>query len=127
MERILALLGCQVILDCYLSKFKAPGLQYEVALCRSTGDIVWTSGPHAPRIINELQIFCFRLKHQLDYYERVEADDGYIGECPMCCKCPNGPDHLQDQELINESTRLHRSQQHETVQNFWVHEKTLLS
>ena len=96
MERILVLLGCQVILDCYLSKFKAPGLQYKVALCRSIGDIVWTSGPHAPRIINELQIFRFRLKHQLDYCERVEADDGYIGECPMCCKCPNGPDHLQD-------------------------------
>ena len=63
---------------------------------------MWTSGPHAPRIINELQIFRFRLKHQLDYCERVEADDGYIGECPMCCKCPNGPDHLQDQELMNQ-------------------------
>ena len=51
---------------------------------------------HTPGTVNDLQIFHFGLKYQLDYGERVETDDGYIGESPTHCKCPNRPDHLQD-------------------------------
>ena len=97
-------------LSCY-KFYGKPGLRYEVALCLCTGDIVWTSGPHTPGTVNDLQIFRFGLKYQLGYGERIEADDGYIGECSTYCKCPNGPDHLKDRELMN---RLHRSR-HETV------------
>ena len=67
-----------------------------MALCLHTGDIVWTSGPHTPGTVHDMQIFRFGLKYQLGYGERIEADDGYIGECPTYCKCPNRPDHLQD-------------------------------
>ena len=36
---------------------KKPGLQYKVAVCLRTSDIVWISGPHFPGLHNNLQIF----------------------------------------------------------------------
>ena len=81
--------------DWYSYKFRGSGLRYEVALGIMTGDICWMSGPHQPGKLNDLEIFRKSLRSWLDPFERVEADDGYIGEspakviCPKCITCPN--------------------------------------
>ena len=40
-------------LSCYKLKGK-PGLQYKVAVCLRTSNIVWISGPHFPELYNDL-------------------------------------------------------------------------
>ena len=52
-------------LSCYKLKGK-PGLQYKVAVCLRTSDIVWISGPHFPRFYNDLQIFWMGLINMFD-------------------------------------------------------------
>jgi DDE superfamily endonuclease len=68
-------------------KFKKPALAYEVALCIHTGSIVWINGPF-PGTYHDITIFRTSLQSHLDRGERVEADDGYIGEAPEYVKCP---------------------------------------
>ena len=63
-------------------------MRYEVALSILTGDIVWVNGPFACGLLNDLQIFRTALKYELLPGERVEADDGYLGEAPRHVKCP---------------------------------------
>ena len=66
---------------------KKSALKYEVCLCILTGDIVWINGPY---LVSVHSIVIFRdclLSHLADN-ERVEADDGYIGEAPYYVKCP---------------------------------------
>ena len=46
--------------------------------------------PYAPGDWNDVEIFRAGLKHKLDEGERVEADDGYVGESPRFVKCPKG-------------------------------------
>jgi hypothetical protein len=72
----------------YSHKFKRSGLRYEVALSILGGEICWISGPHIPGRLNDLTIFRNALMMQLEEFERVEADDGYIGEAPLKVKCP---------------------------------------
>jgi DDE superfamily endonuclease len=68
-------------------KFEKPALSYEVALCIMTGDIVWIHGPF-PGSFHDITIFRDSLLSHLEAGERVEADDGYIGEAPHHVKCP---------------------------------------
>ena len=46
------------------------------------------NGPYEPGIYNDIKIFRQALLSELDLGERVEADDGYIGEAPEHVKCP---------------------------------------
>ena len=75
----------------FTTKTNSSGLRYEVALNILTGDICWINGPFLPGEWNDLEIFCSGLMT----FERVEADDGYIGEaplrvcCPGCVTCPH--------------------------------------
>jgi hypothetical protein len=72
-------------------KFKMKsGLRYEVGLCILTGDIVWINGPYECGMWNDITIFRDALISNLLPLERVEADDGYIGEHPRYVKCPSG-------------------------------------
>lgn len=73
----------------YSHKFKGPGYRYEIGLCILTSDICWLRGPFKPGLWNDLTIFRAGLKMQLDDGERVEADNGYMGESPHYCKCPD--------------------------------------
>lgn len=95
----------------YTHKFHAHGLRYEVALSLLTSSIVWISGPYMPGVYNDVMIFRDGLIHQLEEGERVEADDGYIGECPRFCKCPGGFHGRLDQERMRGRVRM----RHETV------------
>ena len=72
----------------YSYKFRKSGLQYEIALCILTGDIVWINGPYEAGIWNNLTIFHDALFTNLEPNERVEANNGYIGEHPQFVKCP---------------------------------------
>jgi DDE superfamily endonuclease len=87
----------------YSHKFKKCGLSYEVALCIHTGHIVWIHGPF-PAAVPDITIFRSSLLSHLGPGERVEADDGYIGEAPNFVKCPkscaNPEDNTKMQQLV---------------------------
>lgn len=59
-----------------------------MALCILTGEIVWINGPYECGKWPDIKIFRNSLLSHLDPNERVEADDGYIGEAPAHVKCP---------------------------------------
>ena len=108
---------CLVSVDCtdcrireqgptfYSYKFKKSALRYEVAICIKTGDIVWVNGGYAPGEYNDLDIFRDSLMHMLDQYERVEADDGYVGEHPQKIKCPKGFCNPEETEFMQQRVR----------------------
>jgi len=64
----------------YSWKLKGPGLSYEVAVSILHGDIVHIAGPYPARDWNDINIFRDGLIGMLEEGERVEADDGYVGE-----------------------------------------------
>ena len=61
-------------------KFNHAALRYEMALCIQTGWIVWTNGPFCAGSYSDVKIFRAGLKRELDLYECVEVDRGYVGE-----------------------------------------------
>ena len=78
----------------YSHKFKGPGLKYEVGISILNGDIVWIHGPFNCGM-NDLQVFRDGMVHYFQTSERVEADDGYQGDCPQYTKTPGGITHLE--------------------------------
>ena len=46
----------------------------------------------------------------LDEHERCECDDGYIGECPLKCKCPQGVTRRAARDRIHQYQ--HNRQEH---------------
>lgn len=93
-------------------------MRYEVGVCLRTSDIVWISGPHFPGLYNDLQIFRFDLIDILEPHERVEADDGYKGECPAKCKCPNGVNRFENRLRTNQLQRSRHERFNERFMNF---------
>jgi hypothetical protein len=69
-------------------KFRGSGLRYEIGISILGGDIVWLNGPYEAGTWNDIKIFRDSLMSNLDPGERVEADDGYVGEAPRHVKCP---------------------------------------
>ena len=49
---------------------------------------MWIEGPYPAGKYTNINIFRRTLIHHLDPFERVVADDGYIGEAPAKVKCP---------------------------------------
>lgn len=64
------------------------GLRYELGVDIKEGNLVWINGPFPCGKYPDITIFRNGLRHFLDPFERVEADDGYIGEAPYHVKCP---------------------------------------
>ena len=62
----------------YSSKFRGPGIRYEIAICILTGDIVWINGPFPCGITDNI-IYKSDLGKRLRPGEFVEADSGYEG------------------------------------------------
>ena len=50
--------------------------------------------------------------------ERVEADDGYMGECPAYCKCPGSNTSLKRQEKMRGRVRMRHEAINERLKNF---------
>ena len=84
---------------------KKSALRYEVGLCILTGDIVWINGPYEAGRWPDIEIFRDSLLSFLEENERVEADDGYIGEHPAHVKCPKGFANLQITEYMQQRIR----------------------
>jgi hypothetical protein len=63
-------------------------LRYEVALDILRGVIACIHGPFPAGRWPDIENFRDALVHHLGKNERVEADDGYIGEAPGKVKCP---------------------------------------
>ena len=64
----------------YSHKFNAGGTRWEVGVCLRTGFIVWIHGPFPCGRWPDLNIFRHALLSHLEAGEKVEADDGYVGE-----------------------------------------------
>lgn len=79
--------------------------------------------PYAPGDWNDLAIFRVGLKHILDKGERVEADDGYVGEAPKFVKCPKG----FTRPLEEQAMRKRVDGRHETINNKIKHWKCLVN
>ena len=102
----------------YSHKFKKSGLRYEVAICILTGDIVWVNGPYECGAWPDISIFRNSLMTNLAPNERVEADDGYVGEAPLHVKCPRSFTNRPETEAMQQRVRNRQ----ETVNNrfkFW--------
>ena len=84
---------------------KKSGLRYEIALCIQTGDIVWLNGPFPCGRNPDITIFRSSLMSHLAPAERVEADDGYIGEAPRHVKCPKSFTNPQETEFMQQRVR----------------------
>ena len=61
----------------------------------------------------DINCFRWRIKGQLEPGERVEADDGYIGEDPRTVKAPGSMVHVQEDWLLCVRSTVRR--RHETV------------
>jgi hypothetical protein len=69
-------------------KTKKSAFRYEVA-CSILGPyICCISGPYPAGLWDDLGIFRDCLLTYLEDFERVETDDGYIGEAPLYVSCP---------------------------------------
>jgi hypothetical protein len=96
-------------------KFRSSGLRYELAVCIKTGEIVWLHGPFPAGDWPDVNIFRHALKHYLGENERVEADDGYVGEDPKIIKTPKGVRFLESERV--RSARGEARAHHETCNN----------
>ena len=64
---------------------------------------MWINGPFPAGAFPDVEIFRSCLSLWLDRDERVEADDGYIGNAPYKVKCPaslTNPDETQAMQSI---------------------------
>lgn len=95
---------CLVAFNSY--KFKYSGLRYEVGNNIRTGDLCWINGPFPAGDWPDIEIFRLSLKHLLGENERVETDDGYIGEDPCVTKCPGGTRYMEDERWHNKRSSV---------------------
>lgn len=87
-------------------KFKGKsGLRYELAIDILTGDLVWINGPFPCGMFPDIVIFRHTLSKWLDEGERVEADDGYVGDAPGKVKCPNGLTNPKESQAMQQRVR----------------------
>jgi hypothetical protein len=86
-------------------------LRYEIGVDILAGNIVWLEGPYAAGKYPDIKIFRSCLAHWLDPSERVEADDGYIGEAPQRVKCPGSAANPTENQAMQSRVRS----RHETL------------
>jgi hypothetical protein len=97
-------------------------LRYELGVDIVEGNLVWIEGPYPAGKYSDITIFRNSLRHFLDPFERVEADDGYIGEAPYHVKCPKcaaNPEEkalcVQDMKRSMADSKLGKSSSNSTV------------
>ena len=86
-------------------------MRYEIGVYILAMNIVWLEGPYAAGKYPDIKIFCSCLAHWLDPSERVEADDGYIGEAPQRVKCPGSAANPTENQAMQSRVRS----RHETL------------
>lgn len=114
--------------DWWSHKFKKSAVRYEVGVGIKTGDICWFSGPYQAGVWPDVEIFRASLVSFLDPYERVEADDGYIGEaplrvmCPGCVTCPAGRKDMMKKVRERQETVNKRLKQWNILVKTYIHD-----
>ena len=83
-----------------------------------TGDICWVSGPYVAGKWPDIKVFRDSLMSRLEKGERVEADDGYIGEYPQWVKCPKGLADLEETEFMQQRWRNHQETAYKRLKQF---------
>ena len=102
--------------------------RYELALDIKNGHLVWVNGPYAAGAWPDIEIFRDFLSQWLDPGERVEADDGYVGDAPWKVKCPmsvsNPTENLKMQNLVRsrQETINMRVKQWEILKQVYRHD-----
>ena len=100
-------------------------MHYEVALGILSGEIKWLNGPYPCKDWPDINIFRDGLMKELELGERVEADDGYVGESPYVTKVPSAVLTHSSEKADAMQKRVQR--RHETVnahlKSFWVLEQ----
>ena len=86
-------------------------LRYEIGLDILEGNLIWIQGPYPAGSWTDISIFRHCLMKQLDPYERVVADKGYVGEAPRFVKCPNSKTLRKDHKRMTRQV----SAWHETI------------
>jgi hypothetical protein len=84
---------------------KKSGLQYEVCVCIFSSDNVWVNGPFPCGRNHDITIFHKSPISHLGEKERVEADDGNIGEHPRYVKCPKDITNPPETEAMQQRVR----------------------
>ena len=77
-----------------------PGVRCELGMCMLTGDIVWAMGPLPCGDWPDANVFLCALKQMLDEGERVEADDGHVGDDPTHVKVHGSFVHPQEDKTL---------------------------
>ena len=109
---------------------KKGGLRCELAHCLRTGDIVWINGPCPAGKFNDITIFRSCLLTFLGEDERVEVDDGHVGEAPLHCKCPKSfanPEmtlHMQSRVRSRQETINKRAKDFNVLQSIYRNDPT---
>ena len=91
---------------------------------------MWINGPFPAGAFPDVEIFRSCLSLWLDRDERVEADDGYIGDAPYKVKCPaslTNPDETQAIQAIvrmRQETINMRLKQWEILKQVYRHDIT---
>ena len=91
---------------------------------------MWINGPFPAGAFPDVEIFRSCLSLWLDRDERVEADDGYIGDAPYKVKCPaslTNPDETQAMQSIvrmRQETINMRLKQWEILKQVYRHDFT---
>ncbi len=91
---------------------------------------MWINGPFPAGAFPDVEFFCSSLSLWLDRDERVEADDGYIGNAPYKVKCPTSltnPDETQAMQSIvrmRQETINMRLKQWEILKQVYRHDIT---
>lgn len=99
---------------------KKGGLRYELCICIQTGDLVWINGPYPAGAFHDITIFRNSLVSFLDEGERVEADGGYIGECPRNCKVPTHLTSPEETAYMQSRVRSRQETINKRVKDFGV-------
>ena len=99
-------------------KFRKSGLRYEVGLCILTGVIVWINGHYKAGSWKDISIFRNSLKSHLEEGERVEADDGYVGEAPEFIKCPASFTNPQETLFMQQRVRNRQETVNKRLKNW---------
>ena len=102
----------------YSHKYKKSGFRYEVGLCIKTGWIVWVNGPYECGIWPDISIFRNSLLSCLGKDERVEADDGYVGEAPEFVKCPKSMGNAVETEFMQQRVRNRQETVNKRMKNW---------
>ena len=66
---------------------------------------MWINEPYEAGMWPDISIFRNSLKSHLGVNERVEADDGYVGEAPLAVKCPRSFVNSQETEYMQARVR----------------------